>query len=238
MGRAALVLRHVLAAALTCALFPQFVNAAEQSCRSYKGDRYFIEWIESGGQRGVRLVILDPRWKFGELGHHATARAACESCPAGQLAQGVLWLSDLSRRDLEELLAVDSIADHMAGFPYEASGAKFLSNAQPMPISFSGRDARARAVRIEFRDGRIAHVIALAVVDGCASLFGILHVRDGTEVAVGDVAAIDSAIGFELYKPSPDPEASDLWAEAENRTYVPPHWSLKEVQRALKGDKR
>jgi hypothetical protein len=238
MGRAAPRLRHVLAVVVTCALFPVFVDAAEDHCRWYKSGAYFTEWLESDGQHGARIASHDPRWKLRDLGWHATGEAVCESCRAGQLDRAVLWLHGSGPRDLQELLSVDSVAMAMWPFPFQISGAKFHMDAEPVRALFARREGRARTVRIEFGDGRIGHVIASAVVDGCVSLFSILHASGATEVSMGDLADVESVIGLELYKPAPDPQILEHLLPPERRVYVPPHWSVEDVHRALKSDNR
>jgi len=240
MGRAAPRLRHVLAVVVTCAFFPPLVDAAGAPCRWYKSGAYFTEWLESDGLHGARIASHDPRWKLGDLGWHATGEAVCEACRAGQLARAVLWLgvSDPSKRDLEELLSVDSVPMAMWPFPFQISGAKFHMDSEPVRAFFAGREGRARTVHIEFKDGHMGYVIASAVADGCVSLFGILHAAGGTEVSMGDLADVESVIGLELYKPAPDPQILEHLLPPERRVYVPPHWSVEDVHRALKGDNR
>src|SRR5260370_6721063 len=189
-----------------------------------KDGAYFHEGLEGECQNCGRIASHDSRRKVRDLGWHATGEAVCESCRASQLNRAVLWLDGSGLRDLEELLSVDSVAMAMWPFPFQISGAKFHMDTEPIRAFFAGREGGARAVRIEFEDGRMGHVIASAVGDGCVSLFGILHAAGGTEVSMGNLAEVESVIGLELYEPAPNPQILEHLLPPERRVYVPPHW--------------
>jgi hypothetical protein len=179
----------------------------EVACREYWRAPHAVEWVEQGAQRGARIVARDPSWKLLGLGRYATSHAACETCANDRIGAAVLWLGagNTSNVDLERTLAPEIVARIMAPFPFQVSDAYVHAEAESVAVSIGGLEARARAVDIDYRDGRSHHVIAVSAVKGrCVVVYGILHAWNGAEVALERIEAFASAIEVESYAPKPD----------------------------------
>jgi len=179
-------------------------------CRWYMGGKHFTEWVEQGEQRGARIVARDPKWELSGLGWHATSQAGCQTCSDDQIAGATLWFGTgdffvSQKGEFERALSPEAVARMMAPFPFQVSGADFRAKTAIVPASLGELEGRARVISIKSDDGRSHEVIALFVGKGCLSLFGILYIKGGAEVALDSLNAFVQAIGVESYKPIPDP---------------------------------
>jgi hypothetical protein len=185
-------------------------GAEEMACRSYLSGGNFIEWVERGKQRGLRIVAHNPKWTAPTLGLEGTRDARCETCPSEQITDASFRLAvgDLSqskRQDQESATSSEAVAAIMTSIPFYAAGATFSAKSDAMPASIGDLTGLARRIGIELA-GRSAEVTALQVDKGCVSVFAVLSTRDGAPIAADGLAVFARGIGVEWYTPAQNPD--------------------------------
>jgi hypothetical protein len=227
--------------AVACGAFAR----ADEGCHYLQNDeRDQLEWLEQSEPRGVKLVVRDDRWKYGTSLHGAMV-LWCDDCATG-LAHGLMrfGLAPFMDHERAQKLALKlgippaasrldlSLHPRIIGlglavmqgdyFIYDMGSIRAVTD--PQPIIFAGRTGFGRVIRAEL-NGRSWYAVAVAVDEGCFSLFGILAPKDNAEVTVQDVQSIGDAITTQWYtpvgkvpepKPKPAPtfdrySADDLW---------------------------
>jgi hypothetical protein len=234
---------------LACAMAIIFAVACGASSRADEGCRYLqndkpdqLEWLEQSEPRGVKLVVRDDRWKYVVNGFHASLLFSCDDCARG-VAYGTLrfglapftddesaqklalklGISAANRLDLSlHPRMIDLWLTTMQGYNTLGLDTRAVTDLQP--IIFAGRSGLGRVVRADL-NGRSWYAVAVAVDEGCFSLFGIFAPKDNSEVTVQDLQSIGDAITTQWYTPVgkvpvPKPEpprifdrysAEDLW---------------------------
>jgi hypothetical protein len=185
---------------------------AAASCRFISHSPIHAEGFDGPDTFGVRLTIRDDRWVWTPA--RGGAIAACPSCSS--LAKGVLRIglapfyapSDdyQLRRETEQQSATPvEFALHPRTI---AVGLWAMTNFMPRsvtameitPVTLLGTSALARAVTIDSA-GNIVHGIAVAMQDGCFSLFAVFFREDNGPVGVEDLEQIDAAMKLDKYAP-------------------------------------
>jgi hypothetical protein len=227
--------------AVACGAFVR----ADEGCRylqSDQGDQ--LEWLEQSEPRGVKLVVRDDRWKYVTNNFHDSLLFSCDDCARG-VAYGTLrfglapltddesaqklalklGISAANRLDLSlHPLIIDLGLTGMRGS--NIPGLDIQAMTDPQPVIFAGKNGLGRVVRADL-NGRSSYAVAVAVNEGCFSLFGVFAPKDNMEVTVQDVESIGDAITTRWYTPvdkTPEPKsrpaptmdrysADDLWRD-------------------------
>ncbi len=203
-------MRSAVVAMAAVVLMSSAAKGEDDVCRWYMNGAYATEWIDQGEEHGARIVARDPKWQVDDaFAFHSMSHATCRNCLDGQIGNAALWLRAaadfVSIKDLEEAVSPQAVAARMRVSPFGISGAEFFAVSEAVSVSLVELTGRARVINVKYGDGRSDKFIALAVVKGCFSLFGILFAKDGAQVGIDGVEAFASAIGVEFYKPPSNP---------------------------------
>jgi hypothetical protein len=183
-----------------------------------------LAWLEDGAVRGMRLVILDERWKFVPGAGGTRFHLSCEVCDAAQTVSG--WVrfglppfdpqsagrlaTDLNR-DIHdriglalETAAIDSVlleTSHVLD-----DSLKTRAAGSPFPVLIGGRPGFGRVVVVQVR-GAPRFAAAVAMEEGRFALFGVFGFEDGRRLSEADLQAAISALAIEHFRPDVDPAA-------------------------------
>jgi hypothetical protein len=180
--------------------------AADEPCPAHDAGPYNVEWAEQGHLRGARVVSRDPRWELEEFDWHGTSSAICRTCADDQIYGAFLWivLGAPAHRDLDQAVTAGATASRMRQI-FGTLRADFHPEGDAAPAAMGTLRGRGRVIAVRDPNGRISHVISLAVAEGCVELFGVLSTKDGAELSLDRLGAFTSAIDVNWYQPASDP---------------------------------
>ena len=188
---------------------------AQDACRTIEGQSTWSEWLEGSEPRGARLLIRDTRWSW--TGARAGAVIFCPSCPAGDIAKGVLRIGLAPFSPAEDKLLREELrlpwasrlefALHPQVIGAGLSGmVNFTFRAvtpvtDPLPVSLVGLNGMARAIAINSA-GNVLHGVAVALEERCFALWGVFFREDNGPVAIDDLRQVDAAVVLHRYTPA------------------------------------
>jgi hypothetical protein len=183
--------------------------AAGETCLMHDAGPFHVEWGGQGQVLGARIVSRDPRWELEEFDWHGTSSVVCKTCADDQLYGGFLWLAlnGPSRRDLEQAVAPGATESRMRRV-FGTLRSDFRAEGDAVAAAIGTLQGRGRVIAIRDPNGRVNHVISLAVAEGCVELFGILSTKNGAELSPDRLRAFASAIDVERYQPVLEPTPS------------------------------
>lgn len=188
---------------------------AAASCRYITSSPIHAEGFDGPDTFGVRLTIRDDRWVWTPA--RGGAIAACPSCSGQSIAKGVLRIGlapfyppsddyQLRRETEQQSASPVEFALHPRAI---AVGLWSMTNFMPRgvtpatditPVTLLGTAGMARAVTIDSA-GNTVHGVALAMQDGCFSLFSVFFREDNGPVSVEDLQQIDGVLKLDKYAP-------------------------------------
>jgi hypothetical protein len=198
-------MRRLAAAALLLIASFCVAQGADESCHfQSRGGRY-VEWTDRGEYRGARIVSRSPSWELDDVfSYHGITWVTCATCSDEQLA-GAMWfgLQDSSQRDLDRMIAPDSIARAMTRFPFRLYDAEFVPKSGAVRVSVGGLEGLAQVLGVRPHEGRASELITFATARDCLVLSGILFEKGGAPTSIDRLAPFSAAIAVESYKPDP-----------------------------------
>lgn len=216
-ARPPLRLSLVRRVACLCLLLWAFDAQAQQpeGCRYITSSPIHAEGFSGPDTFGARLMIRDNRWAWGPA--HAGVIAGCPACGPGKLTKGVLRIGLAPFYPPSEDYQLRRETEQQSASPVEFAlhprtigvGLWSMTNFTPRgvvpetditPVTLLGMSAMARAVTINSA-GNPVHGLAIAMRDGCFSLFGIFFRDDNGPVSLDDLPQIDDALRLERYTP-------------------------------------
>jgi hypothetical protein len=216
-ARPPLYLKLVQSVLGLCLLLLAFEAEAQQpeGCRYITSSPVHAEGFNGPDTFGVRLITRNNRWAWG--GAHAGVIAGCPTCGAGTLAKGLLRIGLAPFYPPSDDYQLRRETEQQSASPVEFAlhprtigvGLWSITNFTPRgvlpetditPVTLFGMPAMARVVTIN-SSGNPIHGLAIAMQEGCFSLFGIFFRDDNGPLSIGDVQQIDDALKLEKYTP-------------------------------------
>jgi len=205
--------RRLFAALLMLASGAQTALAAE--CQFVKYSPIMIEGFDGSETFGVQLTIHDPRWVWQRA--PGGVMAFCPSCPADRVSKSLFrigqapFLSPLQEGDLRgETDQASASAVDFALHPRAIAIALWQmttslpNKVSPLtdiePITLWGVPGKSRVVEIGSGD-KMVPAVAVALEDGCFSMFGVFFRKDDGEVSFDDVLTARGSVGIVKYRP-------------------------------------
>jgi hypothetical protein len=196
-----------IVALIVVALVSGSALAEDAACKSRSSGPNFIEWIERGQLRGVRLLSHDPKWQV-QGGQHVTAGVVCKSCADGSGLGAALSFGVASpgTYNVERAISPDSVAKFTRGYPFRFTGVHPRDESKRVDATVGPLAGRARVFSVQLAGGATGEVIALAVVQNCLSIFGIFYHGALAPIVPVELEAFTGAVDLEFYTPPPEPQ--------------------------------
>lgn len=210
---------HLAAIVLLCAGLSVWATQARaqqtEGCRYVASSPIHAEGFNGPDTFGVKLSLRSTRWSWAPA--HAGAVAACPTCDPDKLGKGMLRLGLAPFYPPSDEYQLRRETGQQSASPVEFAlhpriigvGLWSITNFTPRgvvadtditPVTLFDMPALARAVTIQ-STGSPVHALAVAVQDGCFSMFGIFFRGDNGPVSIDDFQQIDDALKLENYKP-------------------------------------
>src|SRR5438477_3806122 len=191
----------VLAAGILFLAATSSVGQAADDCTDFRGDISWVEWTQGSKLHGARLVF-DNRWQEARTMHGqwlAYAPLSSRAPVSGWLLLDLPPFMDREHTDklkddfgIREASRIDTALDpRLIEFAIGAMRGDFsrldvFPVTQPQPVSVAGKAGLGRGVGSRFHD-RPFYGTAVAVVDGCFSMFGVFSATDGRQLSMEEL---------------------------------------------------
>ena len=206
-------MRRLFAGLLMLACGAQASIAGE--CQYVKYSPIMVEGFDGTDTFGVQLTIHDQRWVWQRA--PGGVAAFCPTCPNDSVSKSFFrigqapFLSPLQEGDLRgETDQASASAIDFALHPRAIAVALWRmttllpSKVSPLtditPITLWGVPGKSRVVEIVSGDKPVPGV-AVALEDGCFTMFGVFFRKDDGEVSFDDVLSARGSIGILKYQP-------------------------------------
>lgn len=210
---------HLAAVVWLCAWLSgaptQALAQQTDGCRYITSSPIHAEGFNGPDTFGVKLSVRSARWSWAPA--HAGAVAACPTCDPDKLAKGMLRLGLAPFYPPSDEYQLRRETEQQAATPVEFAlhprtigvGLWSITNFTPRgvtpdtditPVTLFDMPALARGVTIH-STGNPIHALAVAMQDGCFSMFGIFFRGDNGPVSIADIQQVDDALKLENYKP-------------------------------------
>ena len=215
--------------------WPAHAEAQEaERCRYISSSPIHAEGFSGPDMFGARLMIRNTRWAWAPT--QGGAIAGCPTCDQDKLAKGMLRIGLAPFYPPSDDYQLRRETEQQSASPVEFAlhprtigvGLWSISNftargvtpdTDITPVTLFDMSALARVVTIQ-STGSPVHGLAVAMQDGCFSMFGIFFRGDNGPISIDDVRQIDDAIKLENYKPrfsleqlTPRPLLPKSWIE-------------------------